>query len=158
VSLTGGSDNIGDFQRRRMRRSAPLKGGSRPFRCYVNPALPEQAVLFRDLRWGLMLLMSIFPTAFPLAGAVSRLAAGCRPERPAGRKLEEQHPARALALAARVGGRNDPGLQATACPFILGIAGWILLVQGPLALAVIVSGDLTRSPAVALALLPSLLA
>lgn len=36
----------------------------------MNPAKPEQAILYRDLRWGLLLLMSAFPTIFTRVGGL----------------------------------------------------------------------------------------
>ncbi len=158
VSLTGGSDNIGDFQQRAHAQIRAFEGKDRPFRCYVNPALPEQAVLFRDLRWGLMLLMSIFPTVFPLAGFAVAIG-GWLQVKNAGRnrKLESQHPGEPWRWKREWAGET---IQASSngLPFILGIAGWILLVQAPLTLAVMVSGEVTRSALSLLALLPSLLA
>ena len=47
VSLFGGSDNIGDFQEQSFQQLQSVKGKKRPFRCFVNPSKPEQAVLFR---------------------------------------------------------------------------------------------------------------
>ncbi|MDZ4406136.1 DUF3592 domain-containing protein [Prosthecobacter sp.] len=158
VSLSGGSDNIGDFQERAHAQIRAFEGKDRPFRCYVNPAKPEQAVLFRELRWGLMLMMSVFPMVFPLAGFAVSIGAGWEARKAGvGRKLEAQHPGEPWRWRPEWSGET---IQASknGLPFILGIAGWILLVQAPLALAIIVSGELSQSPLAALALLPSLLA
>jgi hypothetical protein len=158
VGLTGGSDNIGDFQQKAHAQIRAFAGKERPFRCYVNPARPEQAVLFRDLRWGLMLLMSVFPLVFPLAGFAISISGGWQARKTAlARRLESQHPGEPWRWRTEWGGES---IQASpnALLILLGIGGWILLVQGPLALAIIVSGELTRVPLSALALLPSLLA
>jgi hypothetical protein len=158
VGLTGGSDNIGDFQQKAHAQIRAFAGRERPFRCFVNPARPEQAVLFRDLRWGLMLLMSVFPLVFPLAGFAISISGGWQARKTAlARRLESQHPGEPWRWRTEWGGES---IQASpnALLILLGIGGWILLVQGPLALAVIVSGELTRVPLSALALLPSLLA
>ncbi len=157
VSLSGGSDNLGDFQQKAHRQLQALAGKARPFRCYVNPARPEQAVLFRELRWGLMLLMSVFPMVFPLAGIVVS-AGGWGQARNAslGKKLAAQHPGEPWRWKCEWAGEAIQASQ-DGLPFILGIAGWILLVQAPLALALVISGALSQSLLSALALLPSLL-
>ena len=40
----------------------------RPFRCYVNPERPAEAILFRDLRWEMVGFQMIFATVFGAAG------------------------------------------------------------------------------------------
>ncbi|MFN0076860.1 MAG: DUF3592 domain-containing protein [Prosthecobacter sp.] len=158
VGLTGGSDNIGDFQQKAHAQIRAFEGKDRPFRCYVNPAKPEQAVLYRDLRWGLMLLISIFPTVFPLVGALVSMGGALESRRLAvEKKLAQQRPAEPWRWRREWGGEtihvSSNGLTA-----ILAAAGWILLIQGPLALAIIVSGELSRSFTAVFALVPSLLA
>lgn len=159
VSLNdGGSDNIGDFQQSAYAQIRAHEGQERPFRCYVDPAQPQQAVLFRDLRWGLLLMLSLFPTLFPLAGAlVTGFGAARAREARRRARLAEQHPEEPWLwrqewagdlIHAKKGGWMVP----------LAIAGWILLVQGPLAAAIIVSGELASFPLAALALLPAALA
>jgi hypothetical protein len=82
VSFHGGSDNIGSFQskaHREISRHAPGKSakaeresgtnGRKPFRCYVNPAKPDEAVLYRTLRWEMQAFMAIFALTFPAVGA-----------------------------------------------------------------------------------------
>lgn len=69
VTTASGSDNISSFQKD---AAAELKRHVRsrqPFRCYVNPQRPEQAVLYRDLRLGLVALIIAFPLIFPAVGA-----------------------------------------------------------------------------------------
>ena len=78
VSFYGGSDNIGGFQHeayREISRHAPGKSAKddsnsqRPFRCYVNPANPDEAVLYRTLRWEMQAFMAVFALTFPAVGA-----------------------------------------------------------------------------------------
>lgn len=78
VSFYGGSDNIGEFQHeayQEISRHAPGKSGKngsnsqRPFRCYVNPANPDEAVLYRTLRWEMQAFMAVFALTFPAVGA-----------------------------------------------------------------------------------------
>lgn len=158
VTFMSGADNMGDFQQKAYGQIHALEGREQPFRCYLNPAKPDQAVLFRDLRWGVVLLMSMFPTAFPLAGAVVSLGGWlqARKARQAG-KLQEQHPQEPWRWR-KEWAQDDIRTSGDGLPFILAIAGWILLVQGPLALAIVIGGDLSKSLLAALGLLPCLLA
>jgi len=157
VSLSGGSDNIGDFQQQAYAQLRTYEGADRPFRCYVNPARPEQAVLFRDLRWGLLLLISIFPLIFPLvggliatAGLIGTLQAWRR------RSLEKLHPGEPWRWRQEWSGQTIQPSKNGLASWVV-VTGWIMLVQGPLALAIIVSGEPLRTPLSALALLPGLL-
>jgi hypothetical protein len=158
VGFMSGADNVDDFQPRSYEQIRPFEGQERPFRCYVNPAHPEQAVLFRDLRWGLVLLMSIFPMVFPLAGAAVSLGGWLQTWRIRQQgRLQERHPHEPWLWRKEWQG-DTIRASAGRVPFILAIAGWILLVQGPLALAIVIDGELLRSPLAALGLLPCLLA
>ncbi|OYW78159.1 MAG: hypothetical protein B7Z37_00530 [Verrucomicrobia bacterium 12-59-8] len=158
VSFFGGSDNFGDFQENAFLQLQALEGKDQPFRCFVNPSKPEQAVLFRELRWGLLLIMSIFPTIFPLAGFVVSIGGWLqsRKER-LKQKLRSQHPDEPWRWRTEWVGDT---IHATkdGLPFIFGIAGWILAMQLPLALAVVFGGELGKSALAVFALLPSLLA
>ncbi len=71
VSLYGGSDNIGDFQwKAHQELSAHAEGkNDRMFRCYVNPADPAQAVIYRTLRWPMQAFLAVFALTFPAVGA-----------------------------------------------------------------------------------------
>lgn len=158
VSFYGGSDNIGDFQQRVHEQIRAHQGGEQPFRCFVNPVNPEQAVLFRDLRWGLMLLMSIFPLLFPLAGFLISLGGLAEARKTAlVKKLTTQHPDEPWRWRPEWAGETVQTSK-NALPAFLLVGGWIVLVQGPLVLAIILSGTFVSEPLSALALLPSLLA
>lgn len=82
VALGSGSDNIGGFQKAAYREISrhlaqgkpgaehdPRAPAPRPFRCYVNPSLPSEAVLYRTLRWEMQAFMAIFALTFPAVGA-----------------------------------------------------------------------------------------
>lgn len=158
VSFFDGSDNMGDFQEQAFQQLQAFEGKDRPFRCFVNPVKPEQAVLFRDLRWGLLLMLSIFPTIFPLAGFLVSIGGWLQVRKAAmNQKLTTQHPGEPWRWRPEWG---DGAIHATpdGLPFILGVAGWILAVQLPLVLAVILGGELAKSAWAALTLLPTLLA
>lgn len=158
VSFSSGSDNFGDFQEQTFQKLQSSKDREGKFRCFVNPSKPEQAVLFRDLRWGLLLVMTLFPTLFPLAGFVVSIGGWLQSRKERQRqKLAALHPDEPWKWRSEWAGdtihTTKDGLL-----FILGIAGWILVVQLPLALAVILGGELGKSAMAVLALLPALLA
>lgn len=158
VSLFGGSDNMGDFQKQAFRQIQLVKGKERQFRCFVNPSKPEQAVLFRDLRWGLLLMLSIFPTIFPLAGFAVSIGGWVQSrKRSINKKLAAKHPDEPWRWRSEWAGDS---IQASkdGLPFILAVAGWILVVQLPLALAVVLEGELAKSALAFWALLPTCLA
>jgi hypothetical protein len=82
VSLGNGSDNIGRFQQeahrelsRHVAKSAamaerdPQQEAGAAFRCFVNPAVPSESVLYRTLRWEMQAFMAIFALTFPAVGA-----------------------------------------------------------------------------------------
>jgi hypothetical protein len=70
VSLGSGSDNVGGFQHAAHRELSRFAGkDSAPFRCFVNPAKPDEAVLYRTLRWQMQAFMAIFALTFPAVGA-----------------------------------------------------------------------------------------
>lgn len=154
VSLMGGGDNFGDFQQRHYDELRLAREQDRPFRCLVNPAQPGEAILFNDLRWGLLLMMSLFPTLFPLAGgfvAVGGIAMAREgikimarqrkyPDQPWHWKLEWTD---GKVTASRDGSKA-----------LLSVAAWIMLIQAPLAVAVVMSGALAESLLAALAFLP----
>lgn len=158
VSLSGGSDNVGDFQERVHAQIRAFEGTDRPFRCFVNPDKPEQAVLFRDLRWGLLLMVSIFPTIFPLAGALVSIG-GWLQSRKAAKisELTAQHPDEPWRWRPEWDGEAIQPAR-DGLPFAIATAAWILAVQLPLALAVVASGELQKEPLSGLALLPAALA
>lgn len=159
VSLMGGgSDNIGTFQQDAFAQILPYQGLEKPFRCFVNPDKPEQAVLFRDLRWGLLLPMSLFPMVFTLAGCLVSVLGG-RQAREAryAQRLVARHPGEPWRWRREWEGETIRTTQAGVV-FLLVIAAWILAVQGPLALAIVVSGEITATPLAFLGLLPGALA
>lgn len=74
VGLGGGSDNIGDFQQQAHRelaehaRQSQLPDAPPSFRCFVNPDQPQEAVLYRHLRWEMQAFLAIFALTFPAVG------------------------------------------------------------------------------------------
>ena len=68
VSLHFGSDNIGSFHEEAYSELARHKSTGEPFICFVNPDDPADAILYRNLRWGLFGFMAIFALIFTGAG------------------------------------------------------------------------------------------
>ncbi len=75
VSLYGGSDNVGSFHQDAYRQLSQYQKSGRPFRCYVDPQRPAEAILYRDLRWEMIGFQSIFVLLFGGVG-FGLLAAG----------------------------------------------------------------------------------
>jgi hypothetical protein len=68
VSLGKGGDNVGDFHHRAHRELSSHLESGRAFRCFVDPDAPENAVLYRRLRWEMQAFMAIFALTFPAVG------------------------------------------------------------------------------------------
>jgi Protein of unknown function (DUF3592) len=158
VSFVEGSDNIGDFHKKAHAQMQAFEGSGRPFRCFVNPAKPGQAVLFRELRAGLLLLLSVFPTLFPLAGIATTLGAWLQMRQlKRGKQLAAQCPGEPWRWRAEWVG-DAVAASADGLGYVLGVAGWILLIQVPLLLALVISGELFKSWFSAVTVVLSLLA
>jgi len=81
VNQMGGGDNIGDFQHQVFCELKQHLDQHQPFRCYVNPSDPSQAVLYRQLRWGLFFFLTSMGLIFCAIGAgllAARVASGGR--------------------------------------------------------------------------------
>ncbi|WP_172991788.1 DUF3592 domain-containing protein [Lacipirellula parvula] len=68
VALHAGADNIGKFQRERGEELERLFKQGKPITAYVNPADPAEAILFRDLRPGMLAFKAIFALVFGAVG------------------------------------------------------------------------------------------
>ncbi len=64
VSLTATSDNIGSFHEDVYRELARYRESGDDFRCFVDPDKPSEAILYRNLRWGLLGLELVFALVF----------------------------------------------------------------------------------------------
>lgn len=64
VALSKGADNIGSFQQSLGRKLEQLLQAQQPVRAWVNPQNPAQALINRELRWGLLSLKMIFVVVF----------------------------------------------------------------------------------------------
>jgi hypothetical protein len=68
IGILGGGDNIGSYQEDVYRQLSEHQKSGRPFPCYVNPDDPTEAILFRDLRWGMIGFQAVFAAVFGGAG------------------------------------------------------------------------------------------
>ncbi len=60
VGFAGGSDNIGSYHHDLNRTLSRVRGGSQALNIWVNPNEPSEAVIDRDMRWGLLAFKSLF--------------------------------------------------------------------------------------------------
>ncbi len=78
VYVTAFNDNIGSYHAELLGRLKSHERANEPVRVWVNPQDPTQAVIDRDMRWGLFALMTGFCSVFILIGLVVMFA-GSRP-------------------------------------------------------------------------------
>ena len=64
VSISAGGDNIGDYQTETGRRLSAAQRSGQPITVYVNPTQPSEAIVNRDIRWGMIGFKSIFVFVF----------------------------------------------------------------------------------------------
>jgi hypothetical protein len=64
VGLSRGSDNVGNFHQRVHAELKAHQTNGQPFRCFVNPAQPDQSILYRDLRWEMIAFYDVFVLTF----------------------------------------------------------------------------------------------
>jgi hypothetical protein len=69
VSFSPGSDNVGGFQKNAAKELKSVLGKPDGFYCLVNPLIPREAVLYRDMRWEMVLFQLPFLVMFPTVGA-----------------------------------------------------------------------------------------
>lgn len=87
VSLSKGGDNIGSYQQDKGLYLQRAMSGGTPVIVYVDPGLPGESIIDRDLRWGLLGFKSVFILVFGGVGLglvifVWRRAAPKDPTRP----------------------------------------------------------------------------
>ncbi len=64
VAIAGGADNIGDYQRDMGRKLSAAFSRGETITIYVDPDDPREAIIDRDLRWGLIGFKAIFLFVF----------------------------------------------------------------------------------------------
>lgn len=70
-----GSDNIGSFHQDKYAELRAYLDSGRPFRCFVNPENPSEALLYRELRWGMLAFETVFALIFCIVGYGLMIAA-----------------------------------------------------------------------------------
>ncbi len=141
VTFDFGFDNVGDFHQRLHQELSSHRKSGRPFRCFVDAAHPESAVLYRGLRWQMQAFLAIFALTFPAVGAglvVAGLIGGRAAKCDAA--LKQSHPQEPWKWKQAWAGAAIPEQSAT-----LGSAGdlytlWSALVIFPLIFATAASG------------------
>ena len=64
VAIHGGGDNVGSFQQQKYRELKRYQQNGQPFRCFVDPSDPSDAILYRQLRWEMLGFYSFFALGF----------------------------------------------------------------------------------------------
>ncbi|MCH7823544.1 MAG: DUF3592 domain-containing protein [Acidobacteria bacterium] len=64
VSSSFGADNIGSFHQDKYAELRRYLDAGERFRCFVNPADPSEAMLYREMRWGIFAFEIIFALVF----------------------------------------------------------------------------------------------
>lgn len=70
VYVTRFNDNIGSYHEKLQTRLRQLQQTMQPVTIWYNPADPQEAVIDRDMRWGLFALMSGFCAVFFIVGLI----------------------------------------------------------------------------------------
>jgi len=68
VGIHSGKDNIGDYHQQWQQRLRQIQSTQQPITVWFDPQQPQQALLDRDLRWGLMAMQLVFAVVFSLIG------------------------------------------------------------------------------------------
>ncbi len=158
VSFGKGSDNIGSYQsdvhselskyvsgKPRKGKAKSQQSVGKPFRCFVNPQKPEEAVLYRTLRWEMQAFMAVFALTFPAVGA-GLVAGGFLAARAARKRaiLQNVHPAEPWKWKADWSGTSilESGREWHLASYSYTI--WSGLVIWPLVVATVMSGSLGK--------------
>lgn len=97
-----GGDNIGDWQEEMASYLRQARDEKRPIMAWVNPDDPAQAVVDRDVRWGMMALLLPFAVLFAAIGlgglyAMYRVATVREWKKPAAKKKRGKAARRGVA-------------------------------------------------------------
>lgn len=144
VSLFGGSDNLGDWHHDRYAELSPYLGTGREYRCYVDPANPERAILFRELRLGMILFLMLFACIFGSVGfglMIATLSGIRKISREA--KLKQAHPAEPWTWKTEWSGGLIESNAGRAAYFMLAFGTIWFLISAPA--GVIVPGEAIRT-------------
>jgi Protein of unknown function (DUF3592) len=151
VTFGSGSDNVGDFQQKVHRELSSYRtaekerdAGSRedrPFRCYVNPQKPSEAVLYRTLRWQMQAFYAVFALTFPAIGAglvIGSLLATRTARKEAA--LNEKHPNQPWKWKTNWADSAIPENSSAGSKALLAYTLWAALIILPLLVTTALSG------------------
>lgn len=142
VSLSLGADSFGDFQDRAADILREYQNSGEPYRCYVNPGQPSEAVIFREARWTLLLFLGIFPLVFPLVGgfiSVSGLLATRDKRRQ--NAHQSRYPGEPWRWRRGWEGEWIPPQKVGAVWGLAVVTAWMSVIWVPMLIAVLVDGD-----------------
>ncbi len=69
IGISGGSDNIGDWHQRYYGMLSEARDGGFVISVWVDPQSPHQAIVDREIRWGLLAFYIVFAVIFGGVGA-----------------------------------------------------------------------------------------
>ncbi len=133
LALDPGSDLSADYEARLLPvLAAALRRGGE-FRCFVNPAQPGQALLFREPRAAELLVLSLFVLIPSLFGAVLFFGHQImRRKSLAVHALQSQHPGAPWLWRPEWAGGVIPPDNRPFPGYATGVAGWLCVVWGPM--------------------------
>lgn len=76
VSIYEGSDNLSNFQQRIFQELSGYEESGQAFQAYVNPGKPEEALLYRNLRWGVTIGACLLVLLFSAVGVALLVRTG----------------------------------------------------------------------------------
>ncbi len=151
VSLSLGPDNFGDFHERKADVLREYQNSGQPYRCFVNPDDPKEAVIFREARWPVMLFMSVFPLVFPLVGGiVATMGLLGLLEKRRVKGWQQKYPGQPWRWNAAAGEEWIAPKNAGNLWGWVTVAVWMTLLWGPMIYALLVDGDVTLANPVSL--------
>ncbi|WP_146851051.1 DUF3592 domain-containing protein [Brevifollis gellanilyticus] len=135
-------------------RLRPYEISQEPFRCLVNPADPEDAILFRDLRWGLLTSMSIPLVLLTWFGAhVCWVSMKGLSRSRCLRGLRQCHPGQPWKWQPEWTGAEITASPDGFWPWVMTCI-WLGVVTAPLVVTVLYSGVLSAEPEALVVILP----
>jgi hypothetical protein len=133
VGIYESSDNVGSFHRDAYGELKRHLDNGRAFRCFVNPQMPSEAILYRQMRWEMLAFNTVFAATFGSAGLglLTGALAARRRLQPAASQAAEDKPW--LVRADWASGRILPsGGAAAAVPVLAVVALYWNIASLPL--------------------------
>jgi len=112
-----GNDNIGNYHQQQYQHLQRIERNQSPLAVWYDPADPTQAVVDRDLRWGLMLMQAVFAVVFALVGLAMMGFGWFGKDRPA--DIDAQSPEGEVAVPFDFGDRQPISPSVTAQHWVM---------------------------------------